>query len=260
MGIIYEILHLETGRCYVGSSVSYAARWRTHRHDLRKGRHHSPALQDAWNRYGEDAFVFHVLEHCADDQLILRERFWGARLDCCFNLVPPGSKGGPKPADFAKTMSLATKGKPRTDPQKRQSDAARAIGQANSPAFKPGYSGAFGRKDSDETIEKRRQSRLATEAARRERGEVRTITEDHKRAIGRAASGRRGEKRTVEAKANMSASATSAWSDPAKRAAMLNARRSFRWMTNGEIDRKLFWGDELPEGWMMGRHHKGTET
>ena len=59
---IYAIVHIETGRKYVGSAVNLTKRWNIHRHGLRNKKHHSAALQRAWDKYGEAAFSFEVLE------------------------------------------------------------------------------------------------------------------------------------------------------------------------------------------------------
>jgi len=69
---VYAITHAETGRRYVGSSVHIRARWAHHKSTLRKNKHHNPHLQGAWNKYGEDAFFFDVLETVLDHSLLLQ--------------------------------------------------------------------------------------------------------------------------------------------------------------------------------------------
>ena len=49
---------------YVGSAVNFGARWKEHRHVLKRGTHHSCHLQNAWVKHGEDAFVFRRLIVC----------------------------------------------------------------------------------------------------------------------------------------------------------------------------------------------------
>ena len=75
---IYAIRHIDSDWAYIGSSKSIQARWRGHKADLRLNRHHSPHLQNAWNKYGENAFVFEILETCFNDPVILyhREQVW----------------------------------------------------------------------------------------------------------------------------------------------------------------------------------------
>lgn len=68
---IYAIVHVASGRRYVGRSVRIDERFATHRRLLRKGTHHCAHLQAAWNCYGEDSFVFCVIEKIADGKLLL---------------------------------------------------------------------------------------------------------------------------------------------------------------------------------------------
>lgn len=61
-------LALSDGRSYVGSTFNPELRRKAHFALLRRNAHHSPRLQNAWNKYGEGAFLFSVLEttECAD--------------------------------------------------------------------------------------------------------------------------------------------------------------------------------------------------
>ena len=54
------------GRVYIGSSDDIPRRWKSHRSQLRGGRHHNYGLQAAWNEHGEAAFAFAVIEEVAD--------------------------------------------------------------------------------------------------------------------------------------------------------------------------------------------------
>lgn len=76
MGAIYSILNLVDGKIYVGQSVNPSKRRTDHFRELRKNIHHNIHLQRAWNKYGEDAFVFNILENCADDKLNDNEVWW----------------------------------------------------------------------------------------------------------------------------------------------------------------------------------------
>lgn len=71
---IYEIINAVNGKRYVGGAASIRKRWAEHRRDLTKRRHHSVSLQRAWDKYGEQAFSFGVIESCAVDDLISREQ------------------------------------------------------------------------------------------------------------------------------------------------------------------------------------------
>lgn len=61
-GGIYAIRHVRSGKLYIGSAVDFWARWKGHRLDLCKRKHHSRHLQHAWDKYGADAFVWEILE------------------------------------------------------------------------------------------------------------------------------------------------------------------------------------------------------
>lgn len=71
---IYQILNTINGKVYVGSSKWIEQRWRSHLSLLRKDKHHSKHMQNAWNLYGEDAFQWIVLEECFIDDLAKKEQ------------------------------------------------------------------------------------------------------------------------------------------------------------------------------------------
>ncbi|HST90304.1 MAG TPA: GIY-YIG nuclease family protein [Ktedonobacterales bacterium] len=67
---IYAIVNTLTRDRYIGSSHDMPSRFTQHKALLRRGKHHARRLQAAWDTYGEDAFVFVVLEALPDtDQL-----------------------------------------------------------------------------------------------------------------------------------------------------------------------------------------------
>lgn len=73
---IYGILNTESGKWYVGQSVNISQRIDQHKTLLRTGVHKNRHLQSAWNKRGEGAFLFVVLECCDVDSLTEREIFW----------------------------------------------------------------------------------------------------------------------------------------------------------------------------------------
>jgi len=84
---IYKIA-LDDGRCYVGQSIEVEQRFRHHRNALRRGDHRAPYLQHAWNKYGEDAFAFELLEECDVRVLTAREQWWMDSLSPALNTLP----------------------------------------------------------------------------------------------------------------------------------------------------------------------------
>ena len=73
---IYQILCIPTGKVYIGSAINIRKRWQDHASGLRAQRHHSRYLQRAWNKYGETAFEFTIIEHVSAAFLIEREQHW----------------------------------------------------------------------------------------------------------------------------------------------------------------------------------------
>lgn len=71
---VYAIRNRKNGKKYVGSTADLRQRWGEHRGALRAGRHINRHLQSAWNKYGEEAFDFIVLEYCTPSLLIEREQ------------------------------------------------------------------------------------------------------------------------------------------------------------------------------------------
>lgn len=75
---IYAIVHIDSGRRYVGSAMDVRRRWWTHQNRLRRGRHDCHHLQRAWRKYGEAAFRIEVIELCLEEPTVLaaREQHW----------------------------------------------------------------------------------------------------------------------------------------------------------------------------------------
>lgn len=53
---------------YIGSSLNIEDRWRHHKYLLNKNKHHNYKLQRAWNAYGDESFVFEILEETSNLQ------------------------------------------------------------------------------------------------------------------------------------------------------------------------------------------------
>lgn len=63
---VYGVRNLETGRLLLGSSVNLHGPLNRHRSELRNGSHRCADLQADWNRLGEDAFSFEILDRVPD--------------------------------------------------------------------------------------------------------------------------------------------------------------------------------------------------
>jgi group I intron endonuclease len=73
---VYQWLCIPTGKVYVGSTQNLQKRRSHHLFELRQNRHSNTYLQHAWDKYGESAFLFSVLELCPIERLIEREQYW----------------------------------------------------------------------------------------------------------------------------------------------------------------------------------------
>lgn len=129
---IYEIVNTVNGKRYVGSAKDLHQRWREHRRQLDKTRHHNRYLQASWDRHGSAAFLFRRLLLCAAEHLLLYEQIAMDALRPEFNICPrAGSRlgasvsaetrariaaahrGRKHPPEFGAAISERNKGVPR---------------------------------------------------------------------------------------------------------------------------------------------------
>lgn len=76
---IYKIQNKLNNKIYIGSSVKLEARQQRHFKNLLEGNHHSNKLQNSYNKYGFENFVFEVIESYQEidnNELISREQYW----------------------------------------------------------------------------------------------------------------------------------------------------------------------------------------
>jgi len=100
---IYKIINVVNNKFYVGSAVDLRKRKTRHFCELRNNRHNNRHLQAAWNKYGEKAFTFVIVEeHPNGADLLAAENVWlkeHVGKDYCYNLgvdatAPMLGKGG----------------------------------------------------------------------------------------------------------------------------------------------------------------------
>ncbi len=115
---IYSITHIESGKKYIGQSQAIGDRWISHRSALRREKHPNRKLQNAWTKYGEQAFRFDILEKVSlDEEALCRaEQQWMVRLNPYYNLAPVGGttrglKHPPRSQEFRRRMSKISKGR-----------------------------------------------------------------------------------------------------------------------------------------------------
>ena len=135
---IYKIENVVNGKCYVGSACNLQARRRQHFNNLKKRSHCNIKLQRAWNRYGESALIFLVIEYVKiKEELIKREQFWIDNMRSAkfgYNIAPTAgsSLGIRRSLATRKKVSAAQLGKKR-EPLSEETKAKIAIAHKGKP-------------------------------------------------------------------------------------------------------------------------------
>jgi group I intron endonuclease len=102
-----------------------------HRCDLRHNRHHSLLLQRSWNKYGESAFEFKILEKTTIELLDEAEQKWIEQLKPVFNASLStnrhclGRKNGPPSEETKAKIRAKVTGFRHTEETKAKLSAAR---------------------------------------------------------------------------------------------------------------------------------------
>jgi group I intron endonuclease len=126
---IYKIINAINNKFYVGSAVNFEKRKARHLWRLRRGDHANKHLQAAWQKYGEKAFVFAVVQAVAEhEDLLAAENVWlfeHVGKDYCYNIAtdataPQTGMFGDKNAMWGKTFQ-------HTDDAKKRIGAASKI-------------------------------------------------------------------------------------------------------------------------------------
>ena len=93
---IYCIENTINNKKYIGQSKDIAQRWSHHKGALRHNRHENSKLQRAWNKYGENAFVFYVIKECPLEDLNRLEMHYISKFNAFgqgYNLSEGGEAG-----------------------------------------------------------------------------------------------------------------------------------------------------------------------
>lgn len=95
---IYRITNKTNGMTYVGKTgMNFGDRWDCHRAQLNGGYHDNRHLQNAWNKYGADAFEFDVIEKVSDvsklNELEIKYIAKYRDIGKCYNISDGGDGG-----------------------------------------------------------------------------------------------------------------------------------------------------------------------
>jgi group I intron endonuclease len=114
---IYKITSTTSGKIYIGCASNIRTRINGHLYDLRRNKHNNSYLQRAWNKYGEENFVFEIIEKCDISDLHSKEHYWVNELNCLnrsigYNLKPTDPNGKSVHSEETKEkLRIANKGK-----------------------------------------------------------------------------------------------------------------------------------------------------
>lgn len=113
---IYQIRNLINGKIYIGQSVRLVDRRYNHFRLLELGQSHAHHLQNSYNKYGRENFVFEVLMYCDIDSLDFYEQFFVDNLKPQYNIrTEVTSNRGHKVSEETKhKLRLSNLGKKRS--------------------------------------------------------------------------------------------------------------------------------------------------
>jgi group I intron endonuclease len=125
---IYIIVNQVNGKLYIGQSRNIKLRWENHltllrnnRHGITKTNKKTDHLQSSFNKHGEDAFIWKILENCKEEKLKEREIYYIYHYQsfnplCGYNKTL-GGEGHKISDEIKEKLSKANTGKKRTPEQ-----------------------------------------------------------------------------------------------------------------------------------------------
>ena len=85
---VYQIINTINSNQYIGSSVNLKRRKNEHFNLLRKNKHNNKHLQNSYNKYGEENFLFVILEICEKIKCVEIEQIHINKHKPIFNINP----------------------------------------------------------------------------------------------------------------------------------------------------------------------------
>ena len=126
---IYMIKNTVNNKMYIGQSHNIAWRWTIHKYKLRSNNSDNRHLQYSWNKYGESAFDFLIVELCPVDKLDEKEAYWISyynSIENGYNIRAGGnsSRGWKMSEEGKKNISNALKGHKYSEEHNKNLSAA----------------------------------------------------------------------------------------------------------------------------------------
>ena len=79
---IYKITNLINSKLYIGKSKDIENRYKKHLTQLKHNNHINKHFQNSFNKYGEDNFLYEIIEECELNLLNDKEKYWINYYDC----------------------------------------------------------------------------------------------------------------------------------------------------------------------------------
>jgi hypothetical protein len=119
---VYTIYNVITHKFYIGSSINLRKRHNAHLKDLRNNRHHCNHLQNAWNKYGKESFIFKTIRTCPPDQCVSLEQYFINAVNPEYNVckVAGSCLGRTVSIETRNKMSNSQKGKKASEETRRK--------------------------------------------------------------------------------------------------------------------------------------------
>lgn len=132
-GAVYKITCTANGRTYIGSTVDFPSRRRRHIHLLRRGMHHSLHLQRSYDKHGEQAITFEIIDDGVPVATLLdRESCLIRSLKPAFNSssVNATRLGAKQSSECKAKVSRANKGRSHS-PESKTKISSSMVGNTN---------------------------------------------------------------------------------------------------------------------------------
>lgn len=146
---IYKIENTNNGKFYIGSATHFYNRKSDHLRRLRLGIHKNIHLQNSFNKHGEKYFVFSLIEECERKDLPVKEQHYIDTLKPVYNICTKVE------GRWGLTHTEEVKNKIKDSVTKFHNE----IGHSEDTKQKIANT-LRGRKQSPETIEKRKQANI----------------------------------------------------------------------------------------------------
>lgn len=159
---IYKIVNTINNKIYIGQTVNFIKRKSEHFVKLSKSIHVNSYLQNTYNKYGVDAFIFKIIEECEINILTEREQFYIDSLKPEYNIckIAATTLGIKHTIEQNKAKSDRQKGKKKHENfGKIQHDRLKGI-KPSDHCMEQAKIAATNRIHSQEEREKKRQSQL----------------------------------------------------------------------------------------------------